>query len=735
MTRWYWFLPLLLSLGACSAPKPGGAGCAPYDRPFLGSWFDHYDRALHYSECAWQHGDTGEASRYWWLKAKDDLEAALRLRSVDQWRARAYGVRFVHYFPNRELGVVLYRLGDAALAMRSLDTSLQQADSARAWRFRGLAGRALYAEKSPPGAMPLLSVSGGSEVTRQPAVSLKVTARSQTKGIGLAQVAVAVNGKNEPLRYPTEGDTGQIAFSKRISLAPGKTRVLVTATDIAGRVTQVERQLYRDVTPPSLIFMGRHPLRTSGTGMRLVGDVRDETAVASVALNGTTIWAARPAAVVPLNVSLTGFSPPYRLRLCDGLKNCLEAPVELGNEDVEEAVLDLRLRSVELLASRGPLRLAGLFSDPRSMGALFAGATFFDGDSRLAMGGRSFQGGGKTGGKPCPEFGVWPQWEMREPNLSGGKGEAQFVVCGEGEVCSTYAEQLPLILSFAGWQRQTDTEGFTISLAAGGQMNTWLRALPRHVWSEIFQENVLLEPGLNQIQIEASPVPGCPTRFSYSLKIDRRLPKAREPKQRLKIAFRSYVTDENNGSRREETLVAEAMRYAMVNDGRFQWATDAGDARFEADVEIQPEWVSVRGNVFDPRRPDSSSKMVVHLDELIPPNAVEGDADVRNKLVQWLLAAMKGLFPLIGGQVGGDPWECEDKKGKCLELDMEEGAFPTWLALLLYNEPVFPGASDRDEVLGETLVEKRLNSWIWRARLPQAIPADQVTKNTKVIAK
>ncbi len=63
---------------------------------FRHRWWHYYKRALSYMEGGF------------WDEAEKDLEKAIHQRGEDQWNARTYGMHFIDYFPNRELGVVYY---------------------------------------------------------------------------------------------------------------------------------------------------------------------------------------------------------------------------------------------------------------------------------------------------------------------------------------------------------------------------------------------------------------------------------------------------------------------------------------------------------------------------------------------------------------------------------------------------------------------------------------------------
>lgn len=67
-----------------------------------------------------------------WRHAVSQFEVALAQKRIDTGKTRAYGTVFIEYFPNRELGICYYHLGETERARRHLQLSLQQSATARA---------------------------------------------------------------------------------------------------------------------------------------------------------------------------------------------------------------------------------------------------------------------------------------------------------------------------------------------------------------------------------------------------------------------------------------------------------------------------------------------------------------------------------------------------------------------------------------------------------------------------
>lgn len=124
------FLIILLYLASCGSTQnqntaskstSGKNGCGVTSGSFLGGWFDYYERGLSFADCAM------------WDEAQADLEKAVVIRDQDKRRVYSLGMHFItNYFPNRELGIVLYQQGEYNLAAEYLLRSLSQFPSTKA---------------------------------------------------------------------------------------------------------------------------------------------------------------------------------------------------------------------------------------------------------------------------------------------------------------------------------------------------------------------------------------------------------------------------------------------------------------------------------------------------------------------------------------------------------------------------------------------------------------------------
>ncbi|OQX25103.1 MAG: hypothetical protein BWK80_17445, partial [Desulfobacteraceae bacterium IS3] len=106
----------------------GSDGTVEYRGRFRHRWWNYYKRAMCFAE------------KGCWEQAIKDFEKAIEQRGKDekdQWGARTYGMRFIDYFPNREMGIAYYYLAKndikkIKIAQAFLELSVSQTPSAKA---------------------------------------------------------------------------------------------------------------------------------------------------------------------------------------------------------------------------------------------------------------------------------------------------------------------------------------------------------------------------------------------------------------------------------------------------------------------------------------------------------------------------------------------------------------------------------------------------------------------------
>lgn len=238
---------------------------------FRGRWWSYYERGANL------------VAGGFYQEAEADLRQALSGRSRDSWRARTYGLHFVEYFPNRELGVVLLHTGKLDDAQATLERSLAQMDTAKAHHYLDLVKR----EKIAKGAIqdqnaPALETTlSNNMLVASVGVDLGITARDDS-GVE----SMRVNGAELYQR----GSSEDISYSQQLRYVEGTHEVTIEATDLSDKVTSQKIQVTVDLTAPIMgIREPQDALVTQETQIRLAGTAADQHGVASVSLDGAVI--------------------------------------------------------------------------------------------------------------------------------------------------------------------------------------------------------------------------------------------------------------------------------------------------------------------------------------------------------------------------------------------------------------------------------------------------------------
>lgn len=237
---------------------------------FRGRWWSYCER-----------GNSFLAGRFY-EEAARDFQVALRGRATDSWRARTYGLHFVAYFPNRELGVAYYHLGRLDEAEDFLTHSLSQIDTDRAHYYLKLVRKQQIAQGLLEDLeAPRISVSVPEILAGTPWVRVALEARDD---IGIA--GVTVNGRILPQR----GAPPALALETEVALAEGQNAITVAVRDLAGKETTETRQILVDMTGPTIgLFAPVEGLVTEDAVVRIQGAAVDRSKVAAVSINGKAL--------------------------------------------------------------------------------------------------------------------------------------------------------------------------------------------------------------------------------------------------------------------------------------------------------------------------------------------------------------------------------------------------------------------------------------------------------------
>lgn len=220
------------------APAEGSARPLPVHK----NWWNFYERGM-------QAVAEGQ-----WSLAREDFEVCLGRRPGakysyprEHWQARMYGVRFFHdYFPHRELGVALFKLGDAKAAVAELEESLKQEPTGRAKHYLNEAVKAMQSGLALPGPVIALDQEAGPAVYCR-SVSARLSGRVQAEGrVGRLEVG----GVTEFIEL---AETARV-FSRDVRLRPGTNDISVVAVDLNGRTAKRTVRRIADWKAPVLIL-------------------------------------------------------------------------------------------------------------------------------------------------------------------------------------------------------------------------------------------------------------------------------------------------------------------------------------------------------------------------------------------------------------------------------------------------------------------------------------------------
>ncbi len=234
------------------------------DGLFKAKWDDYYHRGHSYGEGGF------------WDDAATDFKKALQKRGKDQRRARTYGMHFIDYFPNRELGIAYFNLGKFKEAMQLLEASLASVESARAKFYLNKARKSWLNETRLDTVPPAIAVQFPPPEyrTNEFSISVKGTARDD-----FFVSNIIFNGKSSQLELSRK----EVSFREDFALHHGKNVIILQSEDILGKTsTPVTIQVKVDREGP-LIFL--EASGDTGGAITITGAVYDKSTIAKITLN------------------------------------------------------------------------------------------------------------------------------------------------------------------------------------------------------------------------------------------------------------------------------------------------------------------------------------------------------------------------------------------------------------------------------------------------------------------
>jgi len=348
-------LPLfmLLAVAGCLTSGPessqysrDGIQYGQTEGRFRGRWWNYYERGRSFADgqfwveaerdfrAALGQGQSKGRGIPGILAKTVGLQAALPGRARDELWARTYGLHFLpEYFPNRELGIVLYHQEHYEDAIAALETSLGQQHSARAAYYLDQARKAWIESRETDKTPPTIQLARPDNLAILGSRSVEVagSARDDT-----FVARILVNDTPVPVAVSAQ----EVPFAVETAIAPGDNDIRVTAEDLLGKASTVVVRVRLDVDGPAVSF--DVPVAVPG---RVSGVAFDPSGISQVQIAG------EPAALSPGGEGQVAFSidlqkehltPPLEYECQDRLGNITHGNVPVNTvmvSDLESSVV------------------------------------------------------------------------------------------------------------------------------------------------------------------------------------------------------------------------------------------------------------------------------------------------------------------------------------------------------------------------------------------------------------
>lgn len=213
------FLSLILFSGCAAQSSPqytkDGKVYGVTRGLFRNRWWNFYERGVSF----------GEGGFY--REAIADFQEAIKRRDRDQRRARSYGMHFLDYFPHREMGIALYYLQHYPEAIKELETSLTQEESAKAKYFLNKAREVLLVSQSGVKEPPRIQIISPEDGGYTNLLSVEVNGKAEDE-----QFVSQIEIKGTPLFI--ELAQKSVEFKQKVDLHEGINLISVKAKDLTG---------------------------------------------------------------------------------------------------------------------------------------------------------------------------------------------------------------------------------------------------------------------------------------------------------------------------------------------------------------------------------------------------------------------------------------------------------------------------------------------------------------------
>lgn len=278
---------------------------------FRNRWWNYYERGISFAD-----------GRFY-AEAVEDFKEALDQRNIDQRMARTYGMHFIDYFPNRELGVVHYQRGNLDEAKKLLELSNSQYPSAKARFYLDRVRKEMIQKAGQAVAAPVLALDIQKNEIRTRADPVIISGSAADPNF---VSAVAVN--DSPVFL--DGSQQHIVFEKKLTLGQGRHEITVTAKNLLEKQTDKKIILHVDRNGP-FVSLDAITHEAGGGKVGVSGLTQDESGIASLKISGVDI-PTRGNAEVAFSQAVTVTNGALELRTEDSLGNVTTAKIAISKK-------------------------------------------------------------------------------------------------------------------------------------------------------------------------------------------------------------------------------------------------------------------------------------------------------------------------------------------------------------------------------------------------------------------
>jgi len=301
---------------------------------FRHKWWNYYERALCYEE----KGDWEKAECYL-IKARDQ-------RGKDKWNARTYGTHFVEYFPNRELGIAYYFLGEFDKARTSLENSIKQTPSDKALFYIENTYNALWPKEisSPEISCNIIEspkISSDKQFwTKNDPVNLSITVKDKKyiKSIHVNGEPIYFLNNAKDINMHSELNNGkekQLIFDTQLFLLESEHKIAIEAKNIGGEKSKREINVSVDRSGPTIEV---HSKKLYDKKIIISGLLNDKAGVAELFINATKIPIQQEKEIF-FDEAVTTVNDPIQVIASDKLGNQTSKLISLSSIDKDESML------------------------------------------------------------------------------------------------------------------------------------------------------------------------------------------------------------------------------------------------------------------------------------------------------------------------------------------------------------------------------------------------------------